>query len=814
MAESRRGPRAAVELTPEQLYRSCDPEAVRFASTAELEPLEEAWGQPRAIAAVDFGVGIDTEGYNLFVLGPAGTGRHALVRHFLEQRAKQKPTPSDWCYVENFDDPKRPRVLELAGGTGARFRQDMEQLVEELRGALSAALESEEYQTRRQMIEEQFGQRQAEALQEIGKQAEQRGLGMIQGPAGIVFLPVREGRPLPPQELQRLSRAETERLEHEIEQLQARLQKALRQMPRWQRERREAVRDLNRRVTQFAVGSLIEELRERHRAEPRIGEYLNAVQEDVVRHTRAFVGRPEGDATALFQHPLVATEGDHPSLRRYRVNLLVDNAGTEGAPIVREDHPTHANLVGRVEHVPQLGALVTDFNLIRPGALHRANGGYLVLDALELVRQPYAWPALKRALRTRCLRAESLGEMLSLVQTVSLEPEPIPLAVKVVLVGEPLLYYLLAEADPDFRQLFKVAADFDDRALRDPERERDFARLVARLVREAGLRPLDGGAVARVVEHAARLAGDAERLSLDVGKLRDLLREADHWAAQEGHEVVARGDVERALEQQIYRSDRLRGRIQEEMIRETLEIATDEAAIGQINGLSVLQLGDFAFGRPSRITARVRLGSGEVIDIEREVKLSGPLHSKGVLILTGFMGSRYAAETPLSLSASLVFEQSYAGVEGDSASAAELYALLSAIAEVPLRQSLAVTGAVNQHGGVQAVGGINEKIESFFDLCRSRGLSGEQGVLIPAANTAHLMLRGDVVEAVRAGRFHVHAIRSVDEGLELLSGLAAGERGEDGSFPEGSFNHRVQARLADLARRRREYAQPARGAGS
>ncbi|MGI9556410.1 MAG: Lon protease family protein, partial [Solirubrobacterales bacterium] len=460
---------------------------------------------------------------------------------------------------------------------------------------------------------------------------------------------------------------------------------------------------------------------------------------------------------------------------------------------------------GRMGHLAQFGALVTDFNLIRAGALHRANGGYLVLDALEVLRQPYAWEGLKRALRARQLKLESLGETLGLMHTVSLEPEPVPLSVKVVLIGEPWIYYLLCARDPDFPDLFKVTVDFDERMARDAESEQEYARVVAGIAREEELKPFDRSAVARIVERAARLTADSERLSLNLGKLADLIREADHWAQMEGRDVVGAEDVQRAVEQQIYRSDRMRERTQQELLRGTLQVGTEGAAIGQVNGLSVLQLADFAFGRPSRITARIRLGAGEVVDIEREVKLAGPLHSKGVLILTGFLGERYATSTPLSLSASLVFEQSYGGVEGDSASLAELCALLSAVAGVPLKQSLAVTGSINQHGRVQAIGGVNEKIESFFDLCDARGLSGEQGVVIPRSNVVHLMLRQDVVEAVRDGRFHVYPVESVDEGIEILTGMGAGEAAEDGRYPEESFNGRVQKRLAVLATRRKEF---------
>jgi len=495
------------------------------------------------------------------------------------------------------------------------------------------------------------------------------------------------------------------------------------------------------------------------------------------------------------------------------VNVLVDHSESKGAPVVYEDHPTYNNLIGRIEHIAHMGALVTDFNLIKPGALHRANGGYLILDARQLLLQPYAWDGLKRALRSREVRIESLSQVLSLVSTVSLEPEPIPLDVKVVLIGERLLYYLLYQLDPDFGELFKVEADFNEEIPRTPENNLLYARLIGTIARKEGLRPFDRGAVARVIEHSARMADDAEKLSIHLLSTADLLREADYWAGVAGNGVVTADDVQRAIDAQIHRADRLRELVQEEIKRGTILIDTTGERVGQVNGLSVIQLGNFAFGRPNRITARVRLGKGEVVDIEREVELGGPIHSKGVLILSGFLGARYAAERPLSLSASLVFEQSYSGVEGDSASLAELCALLSSLAEVPIRQSLAVTGSVNQHGEVQAIGGVNEKIEGFFDVCKTRGLTGEQGVIIPATNVQHLMLRQDVIEAVKAGQFHIYPVQTVDQGIELLTGIPAGERDEEGNFPEGSINQLVEARLIELAEKQRAFAAPRKEAG-
>ncbi len=797
-------------LDAKELSRRCDPDLLGFETTAELDDLREVIGQPRAVAAVRFGVGMEREGYNVYALGPEGMGKHALARRFVEESAASKPAPPDLVYVNNFEEPNRPRLLRLPPGTGLKLRGDMERLSEGLRPSVSAAFESEEYQSRRQLIEEEYRERSEKAFGDLQQKAQRQGLALLRTPVGWVFAPARDGQVLPPEEVQRLPVEERRSLESRVAALQRELQEIFRQMPRWEQERQDRINELNREVTNVAVEHLIRGLRDTYASFPGIVDHMRAVQRDIVENARQLV-EPGPEFAGPPGGPDQRSAAGSLLLRRYGVNVLVDNGSSRGAPVVYEDNPTHQNLIGRVEYVPQMGALITDFHLIRAGALHRASGGYLLLDARRVLAQPYAWDGLKRALRSGRVRIESPGQMLGFISTVSLEPEPAPLDVKVVLLGDRLLYYLLCELDPDFKELFKVEADFDDRTERTQENEILYARLIGTLARKEGLRPFDSSAVARVIEHGSRLAGDAERLSTRVREIADVLREADYWAGEEGNGVVAAAEVQRAIDAKTYRSDRLRERIHEEILRDTIFIDTEGRRVGQVNGLSVLELGGFSFGRPSRITARVRLGKGEVVDIEREVELSGPIHSKGVLILSGFLGARYAAERPLSLSASLVFEQSYGGVEGDSASSAELYALLSAISGVPLKQSLAVTGSVNQHGQVQAIGGVNEKIEGFFDVCRARGLTGEQGVLIPASNVKHLMLRSDVVEAVSEGRFHVYPVETVDQGIELLTGTPAGERDEAGNYPAGSINGLVEARLAELTDKQLELSRSARG---
>jgi lon-related putative ATP-dependent protease len=797
-------------LPPEALCQRCDPDLFDFSTTDELEPLVGTMGQPRAVEAVQFGVGIEQEGYNIFALGPAGTDKRNLVEQSFHEAAASEDAPEEWVYVHNFSESHKPNAIALPAGRGAKLRDDIEQLIEDLRTALSSAFEGEEYRSRIQEIQQELRERQEAALEDLRQKAEERDMAMLRTPAGLAFAPTKEGEVISPEEFQELSDEVREKVKSETPELQEELQKILQQVPQWQREMRKRIDDLNREMADFAVGALIDELREKYADLPEVVEHLNAVQDDIVRNVRQIVAAQEGDDEAGRQDPrlLLASQAsplDTPALRRYRVNLLVDHSTTEGAPVVYEDNPTYQNLIGRIEHTAQLGALITDFNLIKPGALHRANGGYLILEARNLLMQPFAWEGLKRALRSRQLRIESPGQLYSLISTVSLEPEPIPIDLKVALLGEPILYYLLSELEPEFPELFKVAADFDSQMDRNGENQVLYARMLATIARRNELRPFNRAAVARVIEQSARMAGDGEKLSARTRAVADLLREADYWAQERQSDVVAFEDVEKAIDASIYRSDRIRERIQEQILRDILLIDTEGERVGQVNGLSLLALGEFSFGRPNRISAQVRLGKGEVVDIEREVELGGPIHSKGVFILSAFLGARYSHERPLSLSASLVFEQSYAGVEGDSASSAELYALLSAVSGLPIRQTLAVTGSVNQHGEVQAIGGVNEKVEGFFDLCNARGLTGEQGVLIPASNVKHLMLRDDVVEAVKEGMFSIYPIHTIDEGIEILTGTPAGEPDLEGEYPPDSVNGRVQTRLREMAANRRRF---------
>lgn len=790
---------AVKPLDAELLCVQCDPDQLGFKSTQELEGLTEFFGQTRALEALDFGTSIQHCGYNMFVLGPAGTGRHSMVRQFLEKKSADQKKPSDWVYVNNFEHPHKPNAIPMPAGHAASLSHDMAQLLDELRSAIPSVFESEDYRIRLQEIDQELKDHQEQAFSDLHEQADKHGISMLRTPTGFAFAPTREGEVITPEEYDKLPQAEQTRIEEVIDNLQEALQKVVNQIPLWVKETREKVKALSREMTRFAVGHLIDDVKSGYRDLPEVIRYLEAVENDVIENTEDFQEREERALSLL-------NLTEQPSFRRYQVNVLVDNSESPGAPVVYEDNPTFQNLVGRAEHASHMGTLVTDFTLIKSGALHRANGGYLILDADKLLLSPYAWSGLKRVLFSNEIKIESLGELLSVVSTVSLESESIPLDVKIVLIGERLLYYLLVEYDPDVSELFKVEADFDDSIDRSMENVSTYARLIATQVRKHNMQHFDHTAVARVIEESARLEEDSSKLTTHLLSITDLLCESDYLARRNGHQLVTASDVQQAIDAQLRRSDRVPARLRESMLRGITLIETQGVTTGQVNGLTVIELGNIFFGQPSRITATARMGEDELVDIENEVELGGSIHSKGVLIISSFLKSRYSRHAPLALSASVTFEQSYGMVEGDSASVGELCALLSAIAELPVKQSLAVTGSVNQLGQVQAIGGVNEKIEGFFDLCKSRGLNGEQGVIIPAANVQHLMLKHELVAAVREGMFSIYAVETVDAAAEVLTGLMAGELDAEGNYPEGTLNYLVETRLMQFAEIKREFS--------
>ncbi|MEZ0301803.1 MAG: Lon protease family protein [Hyphomicrobiaceae bacterium] len=800
-------------LEASELRRAVDPATLGFKTTDELHPITGLIGQDRALKAIQFGVNIKSHDFNIFVLGPPASGKTTAVKAHLGPKAAEAPTPADWVYVYNFDNPNRPHALKLPHGRAKELASGMVGVLDELRSVLPALFESEDYQVRRRAIDEQFRSGQEEALEALNRKAQSQNIAILRTPTGFTMAPMHEGKVVKPEVFNALPEAMRKDVENKIETLQKELESILERMPKADKKRRAELSELNEEVAKHAVDASLDELIAAFSDVAQVSDYLAAAGRDLTRNVGLFLMSGEEEQNAIVRQP-VDTARD-ARFRRYLVNVMVSNGvsggvrAQGGAPVVEELNPTYGNLIGRIEHIAQMGTLVTDFLLIKPGALHAANGGYLLIDARKLLLSPFAWEALKRALKAREIHVEQPSEAtgFSMISTQSLDPDPIPLELRVVLFGDRELYYMLSAYDPDFAGLFKVQADFDDTIARSAENDNAYARVIASIVKEHGLKPFDASGVARIIDEGARLADDREKLSIEIGRIADIVREADYWSSQAKRKLTTKQDVARAIDEQIQRADRLRDRAQETIARGLVLVDTEGARVGQINALSVIQLGTFSFGRPSRITARVRVGAGRVMDIEREAKLGGPLHTKGVMILWGFLAGRYALDVPLSLAATLVFEQSYGGVDGDSASAAELFALLSALSEQPIRQSLAVTGSVNQLGEIQAIGGVNEKIEGFFDVCRQRGLNEQQGVLIPKSNVQHLMLREDVVEAVRHGQFAIYPISTIDEGIEILTGVKAGERGPEGRFPGGTINRLVEDKVRSFAERVRGFSK-------
>jgi lon-related putative ATP-dependent protease len=798
----------ARELPPERLRKRVDPADLGVGHDGSAEPLEGIVGQKRALSALRFGLGIRGTGFNIYVAGRPGIGKMTAVRSFLEELARGKATPSDWCYVHNFEDPYRPRALRLPAGRGRELEQDMRTLVDHARREIPKAFESEEYGAKRDRILKELERERAQFLEPVAQHAAQEGFVLEANPFGIALVFTRDGRTLTDAEIGQLPAAEREEIDRRRDRLQEEFKGALKRIRALAREARDKIQEVDRQVALFLVGGLMDDIAEKYVDQPDVAAHLRAVQKDILENIEPFKARSAGQAAPAPDAAVTPPAWLEESLfRKYQVNVLVDNDAKAGAPVIVEPNATYPILFGRIERETHLGTLSTDFTMIRAGSLHRANGGYLVLGVEDTVRNPFTWDGLKRSLRSGEIEIEELGERLGFFATKGLRPQPIPLDVKVVLIGSPTVYYLFHAYDPDFPELFKVQADFDTRMDWTDENVRDFTAFARAVSRKEGLLSTDADAAALLLEHGARLAEDQEKLSTHFGVIADLIREAHHWASQAGSSKIGAEHVRKALDEKVYRSNLVQERIREMILRGGLLIDTEGEVVGQVNGLSVLLLGDHAFGKPTRITASVGPGREGITDIEREIETGGPIHSKGVLILSGYFAQKYAQDRALTLSARLVFEQSYESVEGDSASAAELFALLSALSGAPAKQGVAVTGSVNQRGEIQAVGGVNEKIEGFFDVCRARGLTGAQGVIIPESNVRNLMLRQDVVEAVRDGSFHVWPIAAVGEGIEILTGVPEGERGAGGRFPKGTIGDLVRTKLGEFGERLRESMQ-------
>lgn len=805
------------KLSSQELYTKCDPKKFNFSSTAELEERLSALGQDRALSAVEIGINIKSKGYNLFCLGPEGTGKTSLVKRVLEQEAKNRPTPDDWAYVYNFEEPYKPQAVRFPCGTASDFAKDIDKLIETLSTTIPSIVDNEEYKAGLNIIHEKYRQYKEEYVKILQKKAKGKSVSLLHMPVGLVVAPVKNGEVLSPEAFDELPEQEKKQLLEDLNQMQEEIENTAQNLPQWEEKQRKEINTLREKFLKLAVKNPIDSLHAKYKGFKAANDFLKKIQKYITTNIDEFLPEQEkaasGDESgtdalsALFSR---IKQPEEDKYAKFKVNVIVKNEKNSGAPIVLLDHPTQGNLVGKVERIQQYGALLTDFTLIKAGALHRANGGFLLMDARKMLLQPYAWDSLKRALASKTVKIEAPSEDTTFT-TISLDPEPIPLRVKVILTGDQELYDILSERDPDFGDFFKVEADFGTLMDRNEENEIEYAKLIGSLSKKKHLRSLNKQAVAKVIEYSSRLAEDSRKLTAHIASIGDLIREADYWARKSKANQIGKIHIEQAIEAQIYRSDRIKQAMLEQIDNGTILIDVEGKRVGQINGLVVYNFSRTSFGKPARITTQVRLGKGEFIDIEREIEMSGPIHTKGVLILQSLIANRFAKESPLSLSASIVFEQSYGGVDGDSASSTEYYCLMSALTNIPIKQNIAVTGSINQFGEIQPIGGVNEKIEGFFDVCNHRGLTGDQGVIIPRTNVKDLMLREDVLNAVDEGRFHVYAIDTVDDGIEILTGIPAGKMGKNGKYPKGTVNYEAQKSLESFYKKYAHYAKETHG---
>lgn len=782
----------AFEIPAEHLHHICDENIFQFKSTEEVQPLEGMIGQERAVRAMAFGLANDKFGYNIYMSGVFGSGKLTYAQDVVHKIAATAAPPADWCYVNNFANPAQPRVLQLPCGMAKQFKADVEDLIDDLKVEISKAFQGEDYDRAKAAILKKTQEERMALMEALNAYTQQEGFIPQWTQSGFASVPVFDGKPLTSEEFQKLDPKIREDFEKKSQVIREKALEFIRKIQQQDRLLKEKMKELDNQIGLFAVGHLIDALKDKYKTYPSVIAYLEAVRDEVLNKLDDF--RPKADddnpVLALFRKGAMDT-----SLDKYKVNVLIGHNGTVGAPVVIETNPTYYNLIGRVEYENRMGVVTTDFNMIKAGALHRANGGYLILNIKDVLTNPFAWEGLKRVLKNQELVIENMGEQYGAVALSTLRPEAIPISVKVVLIGNEQMYQLLYHYDEDFRKLFKIKTDFDTDMERTKENVLKLAQFISGHCQRNKLKHFDRSGVAKIVEHSTRVADHQEKLTTRFNELVEIICEADTWATLDGAAVVTARHVQKAVEEKKYRSSRIEDKIQEMFEQGSYLMDVEGERVGQINGLSVLNLGDYMFGKPSRITANTYIGKGGVINIEREIELSGPIHSKGVLTLAGYLGEKYAQRGPLSLAASITFEQAYEGVDGDSASSTELYAILSSLADVPIKQSIAVTGSVNQKGEVQPVGGVTQKIEGYFAVCRAKGLTGKQGIMLPAQNVKNLVLNEEVCAAVEKGQFHIHAVKTIDEGIELLTGLPAGQRQADGTFPEGTIHHLVQKKL-------------------
>ena len=803
------------EVPVEKLRIECDPAMFDFECTKDLAPLQEFIGQDRAIRGIEFGLSMKNKGYNIYVSGLSGTGKTTIVKNYVnkmvgKRQAEGSYNPEDWCYLYNFTDADKPQIINLPQGKGKVFKEQVAKLLDRLKDDLAKAFSSEEYKSQIKLNAQEGQAEQQKLFEEMSEESRQAGFSFQMRPEGPVIIPLVDGKPLPEEVYLKLSSEIQQEIEARRAVLVEKLQDDFDKLHELERKTVERFRKTDKAIAEYTVSRLLNDLNKEYADLPEVVQFLTDLKTYTLSNLDLFKNPPEKQQTMLGISAQMAVRGD-PFLP-FQVNVFVDNSLTKGPPVLTESNPNYLNLFGKIERRFLFGAYFSDHTMLKPGALQRANGGYLLLSALDVLLNPAVWPTLKRTIKDREVRLEEPYEQFGLFLPQGLRPQPMPIDVKIILIGDPYLYQMLAVYDEDFFEIFRVKSDFNFEVARTRENMLGYAAFLSGCCEECEVRHFDRSGVARVVDYASRLVADQEKLSTRFSQIKEIVEEASYWAQQDDSEFITAQHVDKAVDERRYRHNLPDEQLREMITRGTIMISTGGSVVGQVNGLSIYSLGDIAFGKPSRITCRTYLGRSGVINIERESQMSGPIHDKGVLILSGYMGWKYAQEYPLSLSASLCFEQSYEGVEGDSASSTELYALLSSLSDVPIQQSIAVTGSVNQKGEIQPIGGINQKIEGFFEVCHARGLTGDQGVLMPAKNLKHLMLRTEVVEAVKKGQFHIWAVNTIDEGIEVLTGLEAGVKRDGGGYPEGTINHRVQTSLKNMAEKLKNFSAPAKDA--
>ncbi len=782
------------KLPVKSLKNSFDKNKLNCDSTDELSPLESIIGQDRAVKALKFGLNIEENGFNIFISGYPGTGRSTGVKGFVEELARTKPVPPDWCYVNNFKNSYEPKAIKLKAGRGRVFQEDIDNFISSVRNLLPKTFDSKDYREKKDAMVRSIEEKKSKLLSELGKKANLQGFALKTTRLGLFIVPAVGGKPMTEQQYLALPQKRKDVMQKKKSEINKDLKDTMNKIRDLDKKISEDIKKLNHDIALYTIEKFVNDIKDKNKDIPEIVEYIKEVQEDILKNLNNFILTEPPKAAAPFMFPWMK----ELPFKKYGVNVLIDNSMSKGAPVIFEQNPTYQNLFGRIEKEAQLGVLSTDFTMIRSGSIHKANNGFLVLPVEELFKNMFSWDSLKMSLKNKKITTEEAGERLGFISTKGLKPEPIPLNVKVILIGIPHHYSLLYNLDNDFRKLFKVKADYDLVMKRTKKNVEDYTRFICTLCVKENLSHLKSSAIAKTIEYSSRLAGDQTKISTRFAEISNIIMEANFYARQENKKYIEEDHIKKAIEEKLYRSNLIQEKIKDMISEGIILIDTDGKTIGQVNGLSVSDTGDFSFGRPSRITVSIGLGKSGIIDIERETKLGGPLHSKGVMILSGYLTEKYAVDRPLNLSARIVFEQSYGGIEGDSASSAELYGMLSALSGVPIDQNLAVTGSVNQKGEVQAIGGVNEKIEGFFEVCRERGLNGKQGVIIPKSNVKNLMLKDEVIEAVKNEKFQIFAVKNVDEGIEILTGLKAGKRLASGKFSKDSINFRIDKTIEEF----------------